>query len=86
MSVDADVYLFSSFFGRVEFLIEFHKGILAVCKSEEEAERKINEIVENWVQEILSQDPADSGIDATTDLDWLRKDCRRALNVQIISN
>lgn len=60
--------------------------VLAVCKSEEEAERKINEIVEHWVQYILSQDPADSGLDATTDLDWLRKDCRRALNVQIISN
>ena len=33
MSVDADVYLFSPFFGRGKFLIEFHKGILAVCKS-----------------------------------------------------
>ena len=33
MSVDADIYLFASFFGRIEFLIEFPKCVLAVSKS-----------------------------------------------------
>lgn len=58
--------------------------VLAVCKSPEEVEQQINNIVEEWIQEALSEVPAESGLNAVSDLDWLRQDCRRALGIQTI--
>ena len=43
-------------------------------------------LVEQFVKECLETDKKESGIDPEHDLEWLRKDCRRALAIQTLGS
>lgn len=58
--------------------------VYGVFTSTEDAIKGCDWLVEQFVKECLETDPKESGIDPEYDLDWLRKDCRRSLAIQII--
>ena len=58
--------------------------VYGVFTSMEDAIKGCDWLVEQFVKECLETDPKESGIDPEYDLEWLKKDCRRALAIQTI--
>lgn len=60
--------------------------VYGVFTSIKDAIKGCDWLVEQFVKECLETDQKESGIDPEYDLEWLRKDCRRALAIQILSS
>ena len=58
--------------------------IYGVFTSMKDAIKACDWLTEQFVKECLETDPKESGIDPEYDLEWLKKDCRRALAIQTI--
>ena len=61
-------------------------NIYGVFDSKEAAEKACETIVNLMVEECLAEDPAESGLDAEIDKEWLRKDCRSSLGIQVLDS
>ena len=59
--------------------------VYGVFTSMKDAVKSCDWLVEQFVKECLEADPEESGIDPEYDLEWLKKDCRRALAIQTLS-
>lgn len=58
--------------------------VYGVFTSMEDAIKGCDWLVEQLVKECLETEPKESGINPEHDLEWLKKDCRRSLAIQIL--
>ena len=60
--------------------------VFGVFNSKEAAEEACETIVNLVVEECFAEDPVESGLDREIDKEWLRKDCRSSLGIQILDS
>lgn len=60
--------------------------VYGVFDSEMAAEKACEAIVNLIVEECLAEDPVESGLDEEIDKEWLRKDCRNSLGIQVLDS
>ena len=60
--------------------------VYGVFTSMKDAIKSCDWLVEQFVKGCLETDPKESGIDPERDLEWLKKDYRRSLAIQILSS
>lgn len=60
--------------------------VYGVFNSKEAAEEACEVIVNLMVEECFAEDPIESGLDKEIDKEWIRKDCRNSLGIQILDN
>ena len=60
--------------------------VYGVFTSYDAAEKGANMLVEKMVKDCLAEDPKESGIDPEYDMDWLIRDCRESLAIQILED
>ena len=60
--------------------------VYGVFTSMENAIKGCDWLVEQFVKECLETDQKESGINPEYDLNWLRKDCQRALAIQTLNS
>lgn len=60
--------------------------VYGVFDSKEAAEAACETIVNLIVEECFAEDPVESGLDEEIDKEWLRKDCRSSLGIQVLDN